>query len=406
MIQNEKFFSSDIVVVGAGPAGLTAALALAKTGADVICAGPPHSPDPERPDTRTTALLLGSVKLLETLGVWKMCVDKAAPLKAIRLIDDTGRLLRAPDIEFRAEEIEKEAFGYNIPNTTLVSALHEQIRTHTSLHYMETDAVTEIKIESGSLELRLAEDSVIRTQLVVGADGRKSLARQTAGIKTSSWAYEQTALACNFEHTHSHEYISTEFHRSTGPFTVVPLPGHASSLVWVERPDHAEKLKKLNDESFIHHLEERLQGLLGTVTSVGPRASFPLSGLSVQCFARQRIALVGEAAHVIPPIGAQGLNLGFRDVATLTNCIASAPWAHDPSGKGKDYGADHVLQAYDEARRADVWSRTFTVDLLNRSLISNLLPIQAMRSAGLHLLNMVAPLRRFIILQGLGSVDI
>jgi 2-octaprenyl-6-methoxyphenol hydroxylase len=175
----------------------------------------------------------------------------------------------------------------------------------------------------------------------------------------------------------------------------VPLPGNASSLVWVETRDEAQRLAALDENAFRDALEARLQGLLGGVGAIGPRAVFPLMGLSADVFARNRVALVGEAAHVIPPIGAQGLNLGLRDGAALADCVA------DALREGRDPGGAETLEAYSRARRSDVSSRIYAIDVLNRSLISGLLPVHLARGLGLHALRAIAPLRRLVVREGL-----
>ena len=385
----------DVAVIGAGPAGLTAALALASTGCRTVIAGPPFNPDPKRPDTRTTALLRGSVQLLKNIGIWDLAREHAAPLEIIRILDDTGRLLRAPEVAFDSSEIGGEPFGYNIANTALVAALLAHAGTLKGLEFIDTEAATSIVPDRDGVQVSLKEGRTFSARLVAGADGRNSLCRKAAGLKTSSWSYKQMALACNFEHSEHHENASNEFHRPSGPFTTVPLPGCNSSLVWVEAPDEAKRLLALPDAAIACEIEQRLQGCLGTITNVGPRAAFPLSGMKLNKFAANRIALVGEAAHVIPPIGAQGLNLGFRDVAALADCAGAA------LGRDGDPGSGETIRAYNRARRVDVASRTLAVDLLNRSLISGFLPIQAARGIGLHLLSGVGPLRRLFMREGL-----
>lgn len=385
----------DAAVIGAGPAGLTTAVALASTGCRTAIAGPPFNPDPARPDTRTTALLRGSVQLLKNIGVWDLACEFAAPLEVIRIIDDTGRLLRAPEVAFDSAEIGGEPFGYNIANTALVAALRAHADTLSELEFIDTAAATSIVPNSGGVQVTLKEGRTFSAYLVAGADGRNSLCRKAAGVKTSSWRYEQMALACNFAHTEPHENASNEFHRPSGPFTTVPLPGRNSSLVWVESPDEAKRLLALSDAAIAREIEQRLQGCLGTVSDVGPRAGFPLSGMKVEKFAANRIALVGDAAHVIPPIGAQGLNLGFRDAAALAQCIRAA------LDERQDPGGPDVMKAYERARRNDVATRTLAVDLLNRSLVSGFLPVQVARGIGLHLLSEVGPLRRLFMREGL-----
>jgi 2-octaprenyl-6-methoxyphenol hydroxylase len=377
----------DIAVVGAGPAGLAAAIALKGAGWTAFCAGP--APDPAKPDRRTTALLAGSVRLLESLGVWEAVREAAAPLRVLRIIDRTGRLLRAPDIAFDAAEIGEEAFGYNIPNQALVAALLARLGDA----HLPTAGVEAVEASSDGVILRLAGGDGLRARLVVGADGRNSLSRTAAGIGTRHWAYEQTALVCNFEHSRPHHGACTELHFAAGPFTVVPLPGGASSLVWVERPAEAARLMALDEAAFAAEIAQRLEGLLGDIGQVGVRGAFPLSGLVARGLARHRIALVGEAAHVMPPIGAQGLNLGFRDVADLLRCLEGAA----------DPGAPDVLARYERARRSDVLTRTFAADLLNRTLISSLAPFQVARGLGLGGLAMIPALRRLAMRQGMSA---
>ncbi|WP_088345024.1 MULTISPECIES: UbiH/UbiF family hydroxylase [Rhodomicrobium] len=377
----------DAVIVGAGPAGLAAALALRHAGLDAICVGP--APAPGRPDRRTTALLHGSVRFLTGLGVWERLRPHAAPLAALRLIDRTGRLFRAPDTAFEASEIGQEAFGYNIPNAILTATLFDALGTG----FVPSTGVSGIQQDGAGARLALADGHEVSARLVVGADGRQSFCREAAGIGTRSWAYDQTATVCDFAHGRPHGGACTEFHYSGGPFTVVPLPGGNSSLVWVERPAEAAALAALGDAEFAAAIAARLDGLLGEITEVGPRSSFPLSGLIAKKLTAERLALVGEAGHVMPPIGAQGLNLGFRDVADLARCIAGAT----------DPGAPDVLAAYEAARRGDVLTRTLAADLLNRTLTSGLLPLQLARGAGLMALSLAGPLRRAAMRRGMAA---
>jgi 2-octaprenyl-6-methoxyphenol hydroxylase len=385
MTQTEK--RCDIAIVGAGPAGLAAAIALRQAGWDIICAGP--LPSPDKPDRRTTALLSGSVQLLERLGVWEALRDHAAPLRRLHLIDRTRRLFRAPDIAFDAGEISAEAFGYNIPNQTLIVGLLDKLGDA----HLPTPGVTAVETGSEAVRLVLPDGPAIHARLAVGADGRNSLCRQAAAIEARSWKYPQTAVVANFRHSRPHRNACVELHFSAGPFTVVPLPGDWSSLVWVERPEEAARLMALADVDFAAAIVSRLEGMLGDIGEVSARGAFPLSGMIPQAMARSRIALVGEAAHIIPPIGAQGLNLGFRDVADLVECLQGA----------SDPGARSVLAAYDRARRGDVLARTFAADLLNRTLISNLLPFQLARGLGVAGLAMISPLRRFAMWRGMSA---
>lgn len=379
-------------VVGAGPVGQAAALALARSGLRVSLIGAP----PTAGDNRTAALFTGSLQVLRNLGAFDEAEAIGEPLTGIRIIDDMGGLLRAPEVTFRAAEVGLEAFGGNITNLGLVAALCRRVAATDAIEPVEAASVTGLDIAADRVSVSLSDGRTIEAGLVVGADGRNSLCRQTAGIEPRTWAYEQSALTCTFAHQRPHHGISTEFHRPNGPFTVVPSPGNTSSLVWVERPAVARRLAELDDDAFRATLETRLQGLLGAVGEIGPRGVFPLSGLTVDAAGRNRVALAGEAAHVIPPIGAQGLNLGLRDVAILADYVTEA------LDSGGDIGGPEMLAAYSKARRADIASRAWSIDLLNRTLISGLLPVQLLRGAGLFALKTIKPLRRLAISEGLG----
>jgi 2-octaprenyl-6-methoxyphenol hydroxylase len=379
-----------VAVVGGGPAGLAAALALARQGVKVAVIAPQAG----TPDNRTAALFTSSLQLLRSLGAWADCSTSSEPIKAIRIIDDMGALLRAPEVLFPASEVGLDILGYNIPNAVLTRALRRQVQAASTITFHET-AAAHIDIEPAFADLQLADGTRLSARVVIGADGRKSLCRSAAGIGTRAWAYEQSALTCTFAHQRAHNGISTEFHRPAGPLTVVPLPGQFSALVWVDRPAIAQRLARLEETAFRRALEARLQGLLGPIAEIGPRGVFPLSGLVAETAARNRVALVGEAAHVIPPIGAQGLNLGLRDAALIADCIG------DAVRLGGDIGGAQTLEAYARARRLDVATRVWSIDVLNRTLISGFLPVQLLRGLGLHALKTIGPLRRLAIREGL-----
>ncbi len=387
---------AQIAVVGAGPTGLAAALALATSGCRTILID--RSPPPGAPaDNRTTALLGGSIDLLRNLGVWQSCLVHGAPLRRIRIADATGRLPRAPTVNFHAGEVGREAFGYNVPNVRLIAALRERAEACALLTTIIGDGVSAIELEDASARLMLADRPSVRVQLVVGADGRGSLCRDAAGIRSSERRYDQSAIACNIEHSAAHDGVSTELHRDCGPLTLVPLPSPvASGLVWVDRPREAERLAGLDESAFAEELERHISAYAGRVTHVGPRSVFPLVHMVADPIATNRTALVGEAAHVLPPIGAQGLNLGFRDVAALAD-IAGASAAI-----GEDLGGERTLRAYIRTRRSDVMTRSFAVDLINRSLLTDFLPAQFARTIGLQVLDAVPFLRRAAIRAGLG----
>ena len=376
-----------IVIAGTGPVGLTAALALAGIGMPVTLAGPPPSSD----DRRTTALMTPALAFLGGLGILAALEPKAAPLKVMRIADATKRLIRSPVVTFRAAEIGEDHFGLNIPNRDLNAALESAVAAHPAIEWRRS-LVENWTIGSDGVFARLADGSTVEAALAVAADGRLSPAREAAGIGVSTRSYPQAALVLNFGHSRGHGFVSTEFHTETGPFTQVPLPGNRSSLVWVVKPKTAEELAALDNASLSARVEEQMQSMLGRVAVEPGRQVYPLGATLPARFAQNRVALVGEAAHVFPPIGAQGLNLGIRDVrdlvATITENMASP-------------GSEKALSAYDRRRRPDVLARAGAVNLLNLSLLSDMLPAQLARSASLSVVGGFAPLRALFMREGL-----
>ena len=380
----------DIAVIGGGPAGLAAAIALAETGAKtaLIARRAPYA------DNRTTALLGGSVDFLQQLNVWPHCADKAAALQSMRLVDDTGRLIRAPEVRFSSDEIGLDAFGYNIENRTLMLALEARAAELSGLTRLDDEADT-IDPRDAEVAIRIRQGQSVFARLVVGADGRQSLSRAAAGIEVKRRELGQAALTFNIGLSRPHRNISTEFHTPEGPCVFVPLPGERCSVVWVAAPKEAERLLALSDAELSEATERQSHSILGRITIEPGRHLFPLAIEQPRQFAKNRIALIGEAAHVLPPIGAQGLNMGLRDAADIADIVRDAMLS------GEDPGTPQVLQRYGSARRSDVASRTFAIDMANRSLLSDFLPMQTLRAAGLHLIGAFAPLRRIAMREGL-----
>lgn len=380
----------DVAVIGGGPAGLAAALALADAGARTVLIARrlPYA------DNRTTALLGGSITFLESLDVWRRCSDKAAALTTMRLVDDTNRLIRAPEVKFVSDEIGLDAFGYNIENRELMVALEARAAELPNLTRIDDEAET-ISPDAMQVRVRTKQGQTLSARLIVGADGRQSLCREAAGIAVNRRSLDQVALTFNITHSRPHRNISTEFHTPAGPCVFVPLPGHRSSVVWVNRPKDAERLMALGNEALSDAAEKQSHSILGCVQVEAGRHVFPLGIEQPRQVAKNRIVLVGEAAHVLPPIGAQGLNLGLRDASDIADIV------RDAGMTGADIGAAPVLSQFEKTRRSDISSRTFVIDMANRSLLSDLLPMQAVRSVGMHLMSSIGPLRRFAMREGL-----
>ena len=378
--------TAEVAVIGGGPAGLVSAIALKAAGVDAVLIAP-HPDD----DHRTTALLASSVTALATLGCWEACRPHAAPLATLRIVDATRRLLRAPEIAFTAAEIGLDAFGFNIENRHLIAALSARA-AELKLSRIEQAALT---ITSDPLGVTIEfNGGTARARLAIGADGQRSLCRSAAGISTNRHAYPQTALTLNLAHTRPHLDTATEFHTESGPFTLVPLPGQRSSLVCVLDPAHAAALASMPAPELSAEIEHRAHSLLGKMSVEPGHGMFPLAVETAQSFARSRIALVGEAAHVVPPIGAQGLNLGLRDAATLAELAA------DAQRQNADIGSPGVLARYDAERRADITSHRIAIDLLNRSLLTDFFPVHGLRGLSLYLVDHIGPLRRALMREG------
>ncbi|ACL59968.1 UbiH/UbiF family hydroxylase [Methylobacterium nodulans] len=381
----------DVAVVGAGAAGLATALALSRDGIRTALVGR-HAPVA---DGRTVALLDGSVRLLKALGCWEAIAPSAAPLAELHLIDDTGSLFRPPPARFVASEIGLDAFGWNVESARLIEALRERARAVPGLALIEQDAAgATAGPEAASVALQ--GGGMVCARLMVAADGARSPLREAAGIPVKRWDYPQAALTTILAHARDHREISTEFHTRKGPFTLVPLPGgRRSSLVWVTGEAQAERLRDLDDPALARAVERQAQALLGRMAIDGPRGVVPMRGLLATRPVGPRLALVGESAHVFPPIGAQGLNLGLRDAAFLRDLVVEA------RHHGQDPGSDALLARFARSRGFDARLRTAAVDALNRSLLSGLLPADLLRGAGLLALATIAPLRRVVMREGI-----
>ena len=378
-----------VAVVGGGPVGLATALLLARLGVETTAIFPAVGPTTDR---RTAALFAGSIQLLRNLGLWSALEPRCAPMQGIRLIDGRGGLLRAPETLFKAADLDLDAFGFNVPNAVLVDALTTAAVGEPRLSIV-AGAVSGFEPRSDGVALHLLDGRSVAASIVVGADGRQSPTRGAAGIATRAWDYPQAVVVTVVQHQRPHHGISTEFHRANGPLTTVPMPGRASSLVWVESREEATRLSALDDGAFAGELEERLSGLLGSVDEVGPRGMFPLSGLSAEALGSGRFALVGEAGHVMPPIGAQGLNLGLRDAAALAECVAE--------GRAEGAPSNEIVARYARQRAPDVASRIGAIDMLNRSLLTGFLPTHLLRGLGIYALGAIPPLRRAVVREGL-----
>ena len=380
---------ADVIVVGGGLAGLAAAVSLARAGLEII-----HLAPAAPPDRRTSALMMPSVQFLQQAGLVGDPADIGHPLTAIRIIDATPRLIRAPETLFDAREIGMPAFGWNFANAALLK--HFQLAAPTTGLETRTAAVAAWRREGDLGVVTLVDGTRLCAPLVVGADGKKSLIRTAAGMAAREHHFAQAALVCDLDLARPLDGASVEFHYPRGPFTLVPAGGNRANLVWIDDEPLLRRTQGNGPETLVAAIQERSQHLFGSISLASPSFVFPLSTLTVPIAGRDGVALVGESAHAFPPIGAQGLNLGLRDVADLLTAVT----AQDRTRPG--WG--HYASADYATRRAGDLARTGSmVDTLFRSLLADMLPGQALRAGGLWALKLLPGLRRQAFAIGMGE---
>lgn len=384
----------DVLVAGAGLAGLTAAIAFAQAGFVVVWCGT----DERLARGRTVAMLDRSIAYLDSLALWGAIEPEAAPMRALRMIDDTGGLFPPRPVEFTSAEIGLETFGWNVENDLMADSLARRAAQTAGVERMGR-AIAAYDFSGDRAVARLDDGRSVAALLVVGADGRASPARRAAGLPVHAHRYPQSALTALLRHRLPHRDFSTEFHTRDGPFTLVPLPPGAeapdrSSLVWVMSDAEARRREALDDTALAREIERQARSILGAMRLEGRRGVFPMVRQIVPKLTAKRLALIGDAAHAFPPIGAQGLNLGLRDVEAM---VAAAVEARV---EGRDIGGSVALGAYERARRADILTRAGVVDGLNRALLARFVSLDLARGAGLAALGAVGPLRRFVMREG------
>ena len=380
----------DATIVGGGLAGRAAALAVARAGLRTL-----HLSPPAPPDRRTSALMRPSVAQLEALGV---ITDPAAighPLSQIRIIDATRRLLRAPETLFDSRDAGLDAFGWNFTNTALAAAF-ETVATSLPNLVTEPRLAAKLVVGAGGASLTLDDHQTVTTELLVGADGKNSAVRAAAGVMAHQRDFEEAALVCDLTLGRPLNRQSVEFHYEHGPFTLVPAGEQRANLVWIDRRATLDAATTATADVLAETLRGRMLGLFGSVTIESRAQVFPLSMLTVASAGRGSTVLVGEAAHAFPPIGAQGLNLGLRDVADLSAALAIRA-GHAP-GWAATVGEDYARR-----RAANLVRTGAMVETLFRSLLADLLPAQAARAGGLWALKLAPGLRKRAFALGMGS---
>ncbi|GAB4389544.1 UbiH/UbiF family hydroxylase [Albidovulum sp.] len=392
---------TDILISGGGVAGLTAAAAFGAAGFSVICTDPAppvtREQDPGA-DLRTTAFLQPARALLAEAGLWDRLAPHAAALQIMRIVDAGGeshepRLIR----DFDAAEIGDAPFGWNVPNWLLRRELVARLGELARVDFRPGIATADIVTRESEARVTLSDGARIAARLVIGADGRDSPLREALGIRARTIRYGQKALAFAVTHPVPHRNVSTEIHRFGGPFTLVPLPDRdgrpCSAVVWMERGPEAERLAALPVPEFEARMFERSAGLFGPLTLVTARVLWPIIARIADRFVAQRTALMAEAAHVVPPIGAQGLNMSLADLACLIDLARAAP---------ERIGEAAMLGRYQRRRWPEAKARLAGIDLLNRASMLSPRPLRDLRAGALGTLYALSPVRRTLMRAGLG----
>ncbi len=393
--------TTDILISGGGVAGLTAAAAFGSAGFRVICVDP--SPpvtrmEDEGADLRTTAFLQPSIPVLDAAGLWDRLAPHAAPLQIMRIID-AGGAEPTPRIvkEFDAADISDQPFGWNLPNWLLRREMVARLADLPNVSFRPGLATTRLLTREAEAIATLSDGTRIAARLVIAADGRSSAMRDALGIPVTTTRYGQKALAFAVTHPLPHQNVSTEIHRSGGPFTLVPLPDRdgmpCSAIVWMETGPNAERLAALPVAEFEAEMNTRSCQILGPLTLVSRRTLWPIISQIAARMAGERSALMAEAAHVVPPIGAQGLNMSLADLRVLLDLAKD---------NRADPGNASLLDAYHRSRHLEVQARVTGIDALNRASMMGAQGLRDLRATALNALYSVAPVRKTLMRAGLG----
>ncbi len=389
------------LIIGGGVAGLSLACLLGQAGLDCVVIEPNDFPTLKQEDHsgRTAALMGGSVNVLKAIGVWDYIENNTTPLEIMRIIDDSNSNIEPVQVDFPASEIGLKNYGHNTPNLMLHALLAEKATKDKHIQVIHKAKLQELERYDSGVIARLDNGESVQADLCIGADGRNSRVRNIAGIETKESVYDQKAITFLINHTKSHNNTSTEHHRPGGPFTTVPMPdvkdGNQSSIVWVEKTEDADKFIALDKSSLESAIQTRTRDALGKVSLASSPECWPLKGLCAEKLIANRIALIAEAAHVMSPIGAQGLNLSLRDVATLAETLI------DAARLGEDIGSELVLARYAKRRSPDMHSRYIGVDKYNRIVSNNIGFLRDIRRTGLKSLKAIPALKHLAMSQGL-----
>ena len=379
----------DLVIVGGGIVGTTLASALKNSGLKVIIIeARPLEVAAARRQAYAFSLLSG--RIYAGIGVWKKILPKIAKFRNIRLSDGNYPQV----VQFKKKDLDSEYLGYVAEHNVVLTALQEFIAGCDNVSWLCPAEVTKVEYENSFATVKVkldGQEKLIKTKLVVGADGARSRIRSWAGIKTRGWKYWQSCVAFTIKHTAPQNDIAFERFWSTGPMGVLPLPGNRCQIVWTNPHDRAKALQELDESEFLAKLEHYTGGLLGKLELVSDRFLFPVQLMQCDRYVKSRLALIGDAAHCCHPVGGQGLNLGIRDAASLAQILQEA------CSRGEDIGSLNTLKHYESWRKKENLAILGFTDFLDRIFSNSWLPIVMLRRLGLWLLQYIKPLKIFAL---------
>jgi 2-octaprenyl-6-methoxyphenol hydroxylase len=387
----------DVAIGGGGFAGLALAIALREAlgEAFTVTVADPVLKHAASKDPRATAIAAAARRLFEAIGVWDAVAEEAQPMLDMVVTDSKlDDAVRPTFLTFGGEVEEGEPFAHMIENRHLIDALVAKAKVLGI--DLRASAVTGFENARNSIDVTLADGATIAARLLVGADGARSSIREQAGIAAHGWNYDQSAIVTTVGHERDHEGRAEEHFLPAGPFAILPLTGRRSSIVWTESTKEAERIVALPDDEFHAELEKRFGLQLGEIEVIGPRRAFPLGLFTARSFIAERLALVGDAAHIIHPIAGQGLNMGLRDVAALAEAVA------DAARLGLDIGDAQVLERYQRWRRFDTMTMGVATDGLNRLFSNRSDVLRLVRDVGLGLVERAPALKRLFMREAAG----
>lgn len=397
--------SAEAIIAGGGLVGLALAAALARAGIDtlVVDRDPPSAVLDPAFDGRASAIAYGSRRILEGIGLWPLVADGAAPIREIRVVDGASPLFLHYDHRDLGGQLGDQPLGHIVENRVLRHGLDRLAAGLPNLRRLTPRSAAAIDRDAHGVTVTLADGATLRGRLLVAADGKGSVVRAAAGIGVRQYPYAQTAIVTTAVHEAPHRDVAIEHFLPAGPFAILPLvpaPGqpHRSSLVWTERTALAPGLLALDEERFAAELAARFGDHWGRVRPTGPRFAYPLGLQWADRFVCDRLALVGDAAHVIHPIAGQGLNLGIRDLAALAETVV------DARRLGLDIGAPDALRRYAAWRQLDTVALGAVTDGLNRLFSNDLPPLRAARRLGLAAVHRLPALKRLFMRHAMGTV--